>query len=69
LTATITCLTLRRTHSITTLTWRFSLAAAKALIFRFNRRNTPMGALQTLLGISTQQASLTHPEPVNRSQP
>jgi hypothetical protein len=27
-------------------------------VFRFNRRNTPMAAFQTLLGISTRQASL-----------
>ena len=38
-------------------------------VFRFNRRNTPMAAFQTLLGISTQKAPLTLPELVNRSQP
>jgi len=38
-------------------------------VFRFNRRNTPMEAFQTLLGISTQKAPLTLPELVNRSQP
>jgi len=38
-------------------------------IFRFNRRNTPMAAFQTLLGISTQKAPLTLSELVNRSQP
>ena len=27
-------------------------------VFRFNRRNTPMAAFQTLLGISTQKAPL-----------
>jgi hypothetical protein len=38
-------------------------------VFRFNRRNTPMAAFQTLLGISTQKAPLTLPERVNQSQP
>jgi len=38
-------------------------------VFRFNRRNTPMAAFQTLLGISTQKAPLPLPELVNRSQP
>jgi hypothetical protein len=37
------------------------------LVFRFKRRNTPMAAFQTLLGISTQKASLTLPELVDRS--
>lgn len=36
-------------------------------VFRFNRRNTPMAAFQTLLGISTQKAPLTWRELVNRS--
>jgi len=38
-------------------------------VFRFNRRNTPMAAFQTLLGLSTQKAPLTLPELLNRSQP
>src|SRR6266446_553041 len=38
-------------------------------VFRFNRRNTPMAAFQTLLGISTQKPPLTLPELVTRSQP
>lgn len=37
-------------------------------VFRFNRRNTPMAAFQTLLGISTQKPPLTWRELVNRSQ-
>ncbi|MDH3772091.1 MAG: transposase, partial [Nitrospirota bacterium] len=28
------------------------------LVFRFNRRNTPMAAFQTLLGISTRKTPL-----------
>ena len=39
------------------------------VVFRFNRRHTPMAAFQTLLGISTQKAPLPLPELVNRSQP
>lgn len=38
-------------------------------VFRFNRRNTPMAAFQTLLGISTQKAPLTLLDLSNRSQP
>lgn len=38
-------------------------------VFRFNRRQTPMAAFQTLLGISTQKKPLTLRELANRSQP
>jgi transposase-like protein len=38
-------------------------------IFRFNRRNTPMAAFQTLLGISAQKTPLTLRALSNRSQP
>jgi transposase-like protein len=38
-------------------------------VFRFNRRNTPMAAFQTLLGISAQKAPLTLRDLGNRSQP
>ena len=38
-------------------------------VFRFNRRNTPMAAFQTLLGISTRKAPLTLRELANRSKP
>ncbi len=38
-------------------------------VFRFNRRKTPMAALQTLLGISANKAPLTLDELVHRSQP
>jgi transposase-like protein len=38
-------------------------------VFHFNRRNTPMAAFQTLLGISAQKAPLTLSELVDRSQP
>lgn len=38
-------------------------------VFRFNRRNTPMAAFQTLLGISSQKPPLTWRGLVNRSQP
>lgn len=38
-------------------------------VFRFNRRQTPMAAFQTLLGISTQKTPLTLQELANRSQP
>jgi hypothetical protein len=38
-------------------------------VFRFNRRNTPMAAFQTLLGISTQRTPLALVELTNRSQP
>ena len=38
-------------------------------VFRFNRRNTPMAAFQTLLGISTQKAPLPLRDLVVLSQP
>lgn len=38
-------------------------------VFRFNRRNTPMAAFQTLLGISASKVPLTLGDLVNRSQP
>jgi Zn ribbon nucleic-acid-binding protein/transposase-like protein len=38
-------------------------------VFRFNRRQTPMAAFQTLLGISTSKSPLTLRELANRSQP
>jgi hypothetical protein len=38
-------------------------------VFRFTRRNTPMAAFQTLLGLSTKKAPLPLPKLVNRSQP
>ena len=38
-------------------------------VFRFNRRNTPMAAFQTLRGISARKAPLTLRELANRSQP
>jgi len=38
-------------------------------VFRVNRRNTPMAAFQTLLGISARNAPLTLRELANRSQP
>jgi hypothetical protein len=37
--------------------------------FHFHRRNTPMAAFQSLLGISTRESSLLLYELVNRSQP
>ena len=38
-------------------------------VFRFNRRNTPMAAFQTLLGISAKKSPLTLCDLTNRSQP
>ena len=38
-------------------------------VFRFNRRNTPMAAFQTLLGIATQKAPLPLRDLVVLSQP
>lgn len=37
-------------------------------IFRFNRRNTPMAAFKTLIGIATQKTPLTLPDLLNGSQ-
>lgn len=34
------------------------LTVRREFVFRFNRRNTPMAAFQTLLGISTRKAPL-----------
>jgi hypothetical protein len=40
------------------LTLGISSAIGTSLTFDFNRRNTPMPAFQTLLGITTQKAPL-----------
>lgn len=39
------------------------------LIFRFNRRNTPMAAFKTLIGIATQKTPLTLSDLLSWSQP